>query len=245
MSLDRAINILVTIALVEMMVRVGLRVTFADLASTAKNWRLVARATVANYVLVPAVTVILLMLFHVGAMVARGLYRSRGVSGAPYSPPLVEIARANVSLAVGLMAILAGTSTMISPALLHVLLPWVSGAAAPQMDLVGMLGALLATQLLPLLLGLTVKHRQPQLANRLLAPLELVTKVLNLSIAGLILSTQFRMLAEIPVAGFAGMLILLVASLAIGWLAGGPGRNDRRTMTLTTRSETSGSAWSS
>ena len=30
------------------------------------------------------------------------------------------------------------------------------------------------------------------------------------------------------------MLILLVASLAIGWLAGGPGRNDRRTMTLTT-----------
>jgi BASS family bile acid:Na+ symporter len=42
------------------------------------------------------------------------------------------------------------------------------------------------------------------------------------------------MLAEIPVAGFAGMLILLVASLAIGWLAGGPGRDDRRTMALTT-----------
>ena len=84
---------------------------------------------------------------------------------------------------VGLMAILAGTSTIISPALLHVLLPWVSGAAAPQMDLVGMLSALLGTQLLPLLLGLTVKHRRPQLANRLLAPLELVSKVLNLSIA--------------------------------------------------------------
>ena len=234
MSLDRAINILVTIALVEMMVLVGLRVTFADLASTAKNWRLVARATVANYVLVPAVTVILLMLFHVGAMVAAGFIVLAVCPGAPYGPPLVEIARANVSLAVGQMAILAGTSTIISPALLHVLLPWVSGAAAPQMDLVGMLSALLATQLLPLLLGLTVKHRQPQLANRLLAPLELVTKVLNLSIAGLILSTQFRMLAEIPVAGFAGMLILLVASLAIGWLAGGPGRNDRRTMTLTT-----------
>jgi BASS family bile acid:Na+ symporter len=42
------------------------------------------------------------------------------------------------------------------------------------------------------------------------------------------------MLADIPLAGFAGMLILLAASLVTGWLAGGPGRDDRRTMALTT-----------
>jgi bile acid:Na+ symporter, BASS family len=234
MSLDRAINILVTITLIEMMVLVGLRVTFADLAATAKNWRLVARAAVANYVLVPAVTVALLMLFHAGAMVAAGFLVLAVCPGAPYGPPFAAIARANVPVAVGLMAILAGTSTIVSPALLHVLLPLVSGGEAPQIDLVGMLGALLATQLLPLLLGLAVRHRRPQVADRLLAPFELVSKVLNLAVAGLILGTQFRMLAEIPVAGFAGMLILLFASLAIGWLAGGPGRDDRRTMALTT-----------
>jgi BASS family bile acid:Na+ symporter len=234
MSLDRAINILVTITLVEMMVLVGLRVTFADLVSTAKNWQLVARAALANYVLVPAVTVALLMLFNVGAMVAAGFLVLAVCPGAPYGPPFAAIARANVPLAVGLMAILAGTSTIISPALLHVLLPWVSGGEAPKIDLIGMLGALLATQLLPLLVGLTVKHRRPQLADRLLAPLELVSKVLNLSVAGLILGTQFSMLMDISIAGFAGMLILLVASLVIGWIAGGPGMDDRRTMALTT-----------
>jgi BASS family bile acid:Na+ symporter len=234
MSLDRAINILVTITLIEMMVLVGLRVTFADLAATAKNWRLVARAAVANYVLVPAVTVALLMLFHVGAMVAAGFLILAVCPGAPYGPPFAGIARANVPLAVGLMAILAGTSTIISPALLHVLLPWISGGAAPQIDLVGMLGALLATQLLPLLVGLTVKHRRPQLADRLLAPLEFVSKLLNLSVAVLILGSQFHMLAGIPMTAFAGMLILLIASLVIGWLAGGPERDDRRTMALTT-----------
>jgi bile acid:Na+ symporter, BASS family len=234
MSLDRVINILVTITLIEMMVLVGLRVRFAELAQTARNLRLVARAAVANYVLVPAVTVALLMLFHVGAMVAAGFLVLAVCPGAPYGPPFAAIARANVPVAVGLMAILAGTSTIISPALLHVLLPLVSGGEAPQIDLVGMLGALLATQLLPLLLGLVVRHRRPQVADRLLAPLELVSKLLNLAVAGLILGTQFRMLAEIPVAGFAGMLILLFASLAIGWLAGGPERDDRRTMALTT-----------
>jgi bile acid:Na+ symporter, BASS family len=142
MSLDRAINILVTVTLIEMMVLVGLRVTFADLASTAKNWRLVARAAVANYVLVPAATVALLVLFNVGAMVAAGFLVLAVCPGAPYGPPFAGIARANVPLAVGLMAILAGTSTIISPALLHVLLPWVAGGEAPQIDLIGMLGAL-------------------------------------------------------------------------------------------------------
>ena len=57
---------------------------------------------------------------------------------------------------------------------------------------------------------------------------------MNLSVAGLILSTQYPMLAEIRMRGFVGMLILLAASLAIGWLAGGSGRDSRRTMALTT-----------
>ena len=72
MSLDRVINILVTITIIEMMVLVGLRVTFTELAQTAKNWWLVARAAMANYVLFPALTIALLTLFDVGPMVAAG-----------------------------------------------------------------------------------------------------------------------------------------------------------------------------
>jgi bile acid:Na+ symporter, BASS family len=42
------------------------------------------------------------------------------------------------------------------------------------------------------------------------------------------------MLAEIKVRGFLGMLILLAGSLLIGWLAGWPGADNRRTMALAT-----------
>ena len=118
--------------------------------------------------LFPAVTIALLMLFDVGPMVAAGFLVLAVCPGAPYGPPFAAIASANVPVAVGLMAILAGTSTIVSPALLHVLLPWVSDGEAPQIHSVGMLGALLATQLLPLLLGLTVKYWRPQFADRLL-----------------------------------------------------------------------------
>jgi BASS family bile acid:Na+ symporter len=146
----------------------------------------------------------------------------------------VGIARANVPAAIGLMVVLAGSSAIVSPALLHLLLPWVSGGEAPHMDLMAMLTVLLSTQLLPLLLGLLVKHWRPQLVDRLLGPFELVSKVLNLCVAALILGSQFHMLTEIRIKGFVGMLVLLVATLVIGWLAGGPGRDDRRTMALTT-----------
>jgi bile acid:Na+ symporter, BASS family len=129
---------------------------------------------------------------------------------------------------------LAGSSAILSPVLLQVLLPWVSGGEAPRIDLIGMVGALLVTQLLPLLLGLMTRHWRPELAQRLLRPFELVSKILSLSVAGLILATQFHMLAEIRIRGFVGMLILLAASLAIGWLAGGSGGDSRRTMALTT-----------
>lgn len=234
MSLDRLINILVTITLIEMMVLIGLRVTFAELGRVAGNWRLVGRAAVANYLLVPAVAVGLLVWFDANPMVAAGFLILAVCPGAPFGPPFAGIARANVPIAVGLMVILAGSSAVISPLLLQLLLPWISGGEAPRIDLPGMLGALLITQLLPLLCGLLLRHWRPQLADRLLAPLELVSKILNLGVAGLILATQFSMLLDIQLRGFVGMLILLVASLVIGWLAGGAGGDVRRTMALTT-----------
>jgi BASS family bile acid:Na+ symporter len=234
MSLDQLIHLLVTITLIEMMVLIGFRATFAELLETIRNWRLVARAAAANYLLVPAVTIVLLLLFAAIPMVATGFLILAVCPGAPYGPPFAGIARASVAAAVGLMVILAGSSAIISPLLLYLLLPWIAGGDAPRVDVMAMLAALLGTQLLPLLCGLLVKHLRPQLAESLLSPFELVSKVLNLSVVVLILATQFRMLAEIRLTGFAGMLILLIASLVIGWLAGGSGRDDRRTMALTT-----------
>ena len=119
------------------------------------------------------------------------------------------------------------------PALLHVPAAVVLGRRAPQIDAVEMLGALLAMQLLPLLLGLTVKHRRPQFANRLLRPLEIVSNALNLSVT----ASSWHPIPCAdghPDAGFTGMLILLVASLVIGWLAGGPARDNRRALAPTT-----------
>lgn len=151
MSLDRLTNILVTITLIEMMVLIGLRVPFSELVDTVRDWRLVARAAVANYLCVPVLALALLILFGATPMAATGFLILAVCPGAPYGPPFAGIARANVSAAVGLMAILAGSSAIVSPVLLNVLLPIVSRGEGARIDLIAMLGALLITQLLPLL----------------------------------------------------------------------------------------------
>jgi bile acid:Na+ symporter, BASS family len=234
MSVDRLINLLVTITLIEMMVTVGMRVTFAEIVDTTRNWRLVVRATFANYVLVPVVAIVLLLLFQASPMVAAGFLVLAVCPGAPYGPPFARIAHANAPAAVGLMVILAGSSAVVSPVLLSVLLPWLSDGETVRVEPIGMVGTLLITQLLPLLGGLVVNHWHPRLAARLLNPFELASKLLNVSAAALILATQFRMLTEIRLIAFGGMLVLLGASLIIGWWAGGPGAESRKTMALTT-----------
>ncbi len=235
MTIDQLINLLVTIMLIEMMAAIGLGVTFAELTNTTKNLSLVLQAGLANYVCVPAVTLGLLILFHpADPMVSAGFLILAVCPGAPFGPACTGLAKGNVPVSVGLMVILAASSAVVAPVLLRFLLPLISGDDNLQVDAVKIVVTLLVTQLLPLTVGLCLRHWRPGLATRLLKPANLLSAILGLATMGLILIVQFRLLAEIGLRGWVGMSALLIASLASGWLLGGPGADNRRAMALTT-----------
>jgi bile acid:Na+ symporter, BASS family len=234
MTMDRLINVLVTITLVEMMIATGMGVTFGVLAEVSRNWRLVARAALANYVCVPVAAVGLLLLFSPHPMVVAGFLILAVCPGAPYGPPFTAIAKGNVAVAIGLMAILAGSSAIIAPVLLRYLLSLLTPDQPLQVDAAKIIVTLLTTQLVPLCVGLSVRQWRPALANRLQQPAILVSKVLNLAVVVLILFAQFHLLLEIQPRGFLGMLALLIASWTAGYLLGGPAADTRKAMTLTT-----------
>jgi BASS family bile acid:Na+ symporter len=234
MTIHQSINVLVTLALVELMATIGLSITLAELAALAKNWRLLAKAAFANYLCVPAATVGLLLLFNPHPMVAAGFLILAVCPGAPFGPPLTAVAKGNVPVAVGLMVLLAGSSAIVAPPLLRILLPWVAGDQAAPLDAAKMVFTLLVTQLLPLAAGLAVRHWRPEWAARLQPPATLLSKVLNLLVIGVIVVVQFSMLAQIRLLGFVGMFTLLAICLAAGWLLGGPGAENRKAMALTT-----------
>jgi BASS family bile acid:Na+ symporter len=132
------------------------------------------------------------------------------------------------------MALLAASSAVAAPLLLSALLPLMAGDERLEVDAAQMVATLLATQLVPLSAGLCLRYARPELATSLQKPATLISKVLNIAVLGLILGTQFHTLLEIRARGYAGMFALLLASLAVGWLLGGPVGDGRKAMTLTT-----------
>lgn len=233
-DIDLLINYLALITLVELMGTIGLGVTFADLVSVARNGKLVTKAAFANYICVPAATVGLLLLFQAQPLVAAGFLIAAVCPGAPYGPPFTGLARGNVVTSVGLMVILAGSSALLAPLLLHLLLPLTAGDQEVQINVAKLVGTLLLSQLLPLCIGLALRQWRPALADRLTRPASLLSMVLNLLLLGTILTAQFDMLIGIPFRAYAGMFALVFAGVASGWLLGGSDRGNRTAMTMAT-----------
>ncbi len=132
------------------------------------------------------------------------------------------------------MVILAGSSAILAPLLLRVLLPFMAGDEPLKIDAVKMVITLLASQLLPLCVGMAVRQVRPNLAVKLRKPAKLLSTLLNLSAFGIILVVQFHSLMEVRLAGLVGMFALVLASLATGWILGDPGTENRKSMALTT-----------
>ena len=234
MTVDRLINILAAITLVEMMVTIGLGVTLSDVLRVGRSWSLVARAIFANYILVPASAVVLLRLFRANPVVASGFLVAAVCPGAPYGPPLTAMAKGNVPVSVGLMVILAGTSAIFAPQLLQLLLPLVAGDTPLKISVVKMVSTLLGAQLLPLCVGVLLRRQYPALADRLRAPAGVLSTALNFLTLAVILFVQSRVLAEIRLISYVGMLSLMIATIVAGALASRRTSEERKGMVITT-----------
>jgi BASS family bile acid:Na+ symporter len=243
MTISQLISPLVAITLVVMMMSVGLAVPASQLLAITKKPWLVVRALLANYLFFPLVAVLLLALFHAKPMVQIGFLTLAVCPGAPYAPSCTSLAKGNVPLSVGLMVILAGSSVVISPLLLHELIFKLGGEAGRvSIDSGRIVRTLLATQLAPLFLGLLTRHWRPRLAGRLEKPFALAMKLLTPLVMVLVIATQFQTLVQIKLVGLLGMLLLLASGLLVGWLAGGPGIENRKAVAEVTSLRNAGVA---
>jgi BASS family bile acid:Na+ symporter len=242
MTIDQVINPLASITLFELMLAIGLGASFGDVVGVVRDWGLVTRAALANYVCVPAAAMGLLMLFHSEPLVAAGFLIAAVCPGAPYGPPFTGMARGNQAVSVGLMVILAGSSALLVPLLLAVLLPLLRHvqASAPsttqsvEVPALKVVFTLLIAQFLPLCLGLAVRRWRPALAATLKKPADRLSVVLNLLLLGLIFYAQRSTLMDVPLRAYGGMTALVAAGVLSGWLLGGPGKDNRTAMVMAT-----------
>jgi BASS family bile acid:Na+ symporter len=234
MNATNLVTILNATALVTMMLAMGLRVGGQELLASARPARRLILGLIVNFALVPAITLGLLHVFRADSMVSVGFVILAVCPGAPVGPPITAIARGDVPWALGLMLILAALSAIVTPALLGVLLPWVAPATVLHMNYLGIIRVLLMTQLVPLVLGLGIHHVRPVWSRLAAGPAGLLANILLLALVGTIVATQYPSLAAIRPRGWLGMVLLLMASLGLGWTCGGPGLASRKALAMTT-----------
>lgn len=232
-------TLLLQTGIVVVMFSMGLQVTGGQLTAALRRRRLMGRALVANLIVLPLSALALSRLVAMPDAVAAGFLIASIAPGASLSPKLSEIARADISFAVSLLFVLATLSVAATPLLAGLLLP---DNPALQFEPLKIIRILVVFQLLPLLAGLAVHRRRPELAGRLRRPVILLANVLFAVIVAFYLIRDFSALRALPPATLGAMVIMTFISLGAGWYLGGPDRATRQALAFGTSVEFTGLA---
>ena len=96
-DLAGAINLLATVTLFEMMITIGLGVTLPQVGAVARDWKLILRATVANFVLFPLAAAGLLMGFGAAPLVSAGFLIAAVCPGRAYMRSMLTLPNTSIA----------------------------------------------------------------------------------------------------------------------------------------------------
>lgn len=220
------------IMLVTLTLGAGLEVNRAHLAEVLKNTGLLAKALLANFVLVPVFGVLLARAFGLEADVATGFLLMAIAPGVPFVLLGARKKGGRLGLAVTMALFFPLISIATVPITASIVLPPDQRAALPMMQFAI---TLILFQFLPLMVGMATADRLPALAEKLVKPAKLA---FLLAIVALLVALAPRLVADVgSVYGSRAMLAIVcivLLSMATGWILGGPNEPERRTLSLGT-----------
>jgi bile acid:Na+ symporter, BASS family len=223
------LKISAVVLLASLMLHIGFQMNRDHLRAVLTNFGLLGRTVLANFIAVPIYGLILVRLFHLTDAIATGVLLmaiSPGGRGILISGGRKK--GGSLGFAVALTFILPAVSIVSIPITAYLLL----GTHVATLKLIFVL---VVFQLVPLLLGMLIAERAPEIATRLERPLGIIVVIVLLVVLVLLVPVLIRSIATIYGSfGIWAMLCLVLLSLITGWLLGGPQREYRRTLGLGT-----------
>ncbi len=197
------------------MAAMGLGLTVTRIVEPLRDLRLVVALLVVNFIAVPAAAVAAARLLPMEPAAATAVVLIGCVAGAPFLPRLAQLSKSNLALAVGVMVLLMVTTIVYAPIVVPLAVP---GATV---DPVEIAQSLVLFMLVPLGLGLFVRARFPELADDWVGKAGHASSVgLMLGIASALMLTWRQVIGSIGTWIFVGLVVILLAGLLAGWLAG-------------------------
>jgi bile acid:Na+ symporter, BASS family len=222
-------NASVVVFVVSSTLGVGLRLTVGQILTPLRNGRLVALSLLANFVLSPAVAILLASVLGLDEALRVGLLLCGVAAGAPFVLKLADLAKGDMPFAVGLMVVLMVITVGYMPLVLPVLLEGVSVEPAK------IARSLILLMLIPLALGLAVRARIEAVAARVAPVVGQVSSVAMILVVTLTTAGHFKsVLSVLGTFGILAAVVFTAVCVAIGWLLGGPAADTRPVLALGT-----------
>jgi len=224
----------VLVLAITMMFLLGLEVPLTDALAAMKNYQLMAKALVANIVLLPILAILFTTLAHLPEDITIGVLLMAAAPGAVAIPRMTTIAKGNLAVAVGLMTVLQLASVLITPFTLHFILP---SDAAVKVHILSSVVSLVVLLQLPLAVGIFVKHRAASFAAVIAKPVQLLFALSAIATLVLLIVPHLDVVGKVFGGGaLAIMLLLVIVAWPIGWVLGGPDVGVRKPLAFGTSS---------
>jgi bile acid:Na+ symporter, BASS family len=214
------------------MFSIGLRVSRGELLDTLRNRALMWRTLVANCVIVPPLGFLLVHLFPLTPDASVGILLLAAIPGTPIALQFTRQAKTRLAFAAAMTFVLSLVSLAMTPLAVEVMPQMAQRSQQPLLNLIGSIVFYVA---LPLCVGLWLAHRAPKIAPRLVLPLGILATVVFV-----FLMWETRLVRRHAFDAIRGrgtilaMLLLLLLSMLIGWLIGGPDSESRRVLATST-----------
>jgi predicted Na+-dependent transporter len=219
----------VLVFVITSMLAMGLSLTVRQIIDPLRNARLVILALVANFVLVPILAYLILLVIPLEQGLATGLILMATAAGAPFLPKLAQAAKGNLAFSVGLMVLLMVVTIIYMPIVLPLLLQGV------EVNPLEIAQSLVIMMLIPLAIGLFVRARYESTAESLQPHMAQTSTfaIALLLVGGLVLNFS-AIVGVIGTGTILAILIFLVVALVLGYVLGGPEGGTRSVLGLGT-----------
>ncbi len=230
LSVAQILGLVLKVCILATVFALGLKAAWADVASLLHRPGLLMRSLFAMYVLTPLVALLLVFAFSAPLAVELAVLLMAISAGAPLLPKKLFKLGANPPYVYSLSVIAALLAIVTVPISLTILsMFFVRSASVP----VGEVAYTIATVFLaPLLAGMVVRQLWPAQAERISDPIISMANIILLGLVLLILATNLSAIFVVGPSGFAIIVVMTFAALAIGHALGGPDPNDRTALAI-------------
>src|SRR5271166_4457485 len=214
------------------MLSIGLRVRGGELLDILRNRALFTRTLLANCVLVPAIGFLLVHIFPLAPDARIGILLLAAIPGTPIALQFTRMAKTRLAFGASMIFVLSLVSIAMIPLAIEVIPETAQRNQRPLLLLATSIALYIA---LPLCAGLWAARRAPTIAPKLVLPLGVLATVVFLFLMWETRLARREAFNAIRGRGtILAMLLLLLLSMLIGWLIGGPDPESRRVLATST-----------